>query len=387
MLWEEFSRRATAQTRARHEKQDADVRYYAEKHLSTWQVDLSELPPFELIAVLRDPRDTYVSIASFAKKREKAGRKRSMGQQPGESHDAWLKRHLARQRDRLRWLRKAMDSGKMPVVRYENLVLSLDEEARRLEEILGVELDPAAVAADEKMRATHVSASTPEASVGRWRREMDPELVKRFNDELGKELEALGFDTSRARAGRDPHREPGHERMSEERELIDALAAANEDRAQLRAAVVDLRGQLEGARREQDETERWLRSLERSRSWRITRPLRDAGHLALARAPAADAVRPPRLTSEALPCAPVPGTEDAQDVLRAAEQEHELAREVLTDGGRRDRGRIRDGATFRLAPMTSSTRWSPSSSGSSARRGPEARGCCACSRGIRTSRP
>ena len=65
--------------------------------------------------------------------------------------------------------------------------------------------------------------------------------------------------------------------MSEERELIDALAAANEDRAQLRAAVVDLRGQLEGARRERDETERWLRSLERSMSWRITRPLRDMG--------------------------------------------------------------------------------------------------------------
>jgi hypothetical protein len=65
--------------------------------------------------------------------------------------------------------------------------------------------------------------------------------------------------------------------MSEERELIDALATANEDRAQLRTAVVDLRGQLEGARREQDETERWLRSLERSRSWRITRPLRDGG--------------------------------------------------------------------------------------------------------------
>ena len=195
-LWEEFSRRATAQTRARHKQPDAEVRYYAEKHLSTWQVDLDEVPPVSLIAVLRDPRDTYVSISSFTRKREKAGRKRSMGQQPGESHDAWLKRHLARQRDRLRWFRKAMDSGDMPVVRYEDMVLNLDDEARRLGEILGVELNPAAVAADEKMRATHVSASTPEASVGRWRRELDPELVKRFNDELGTELEALGFDTS-----------------------------------------------------------------------------------------------------------------------------------------------------------------------------------------------
>ena len=43
----------------------------------------------------------------------------------------------------------------MPVVRYEDMVLNLDDEARRLGEILGVELNPAAVAADKKMRATH----------------------------------------------------------------------------------------------------------------------------------------------------------------------------------------------------------------------------------------
>ena len=65
--------------------------------------------------------------------------------------------------------------------------------------------------------------------------------------------------------------------MSDERELIEALSVANEDRAHLRAAVVDLRQQLEDARREQSETEHWLRSLERSSSWRLTRPLRDAG--------------------------------------------------------------------------------------------------------------
>ena len=65
--------------------------------------------------------------------------------------------------------------------------------------------------------------------------------------------------------------------MSDQRELIDALSVANEDRAQLRAAVIDLRQELDAARHEQRETERWLRNLERSTSWRLTRPLRDAG--------------------------------------------------------------------------------------------------------------
>jgi hypothetical protein len=196
MIWEEFSRRAAAQTRKRLKRDDARVRYYAEKHLSTWQVDLSRLPPVRLLAVLRDPRDTYVSITTFTQKRERAGRQRSMGRQPGETLEDWQKRHLKRQKERLQWIRKALKKGTMPVVRYEDLVLNLEDEARRLEGILEVELDPAAVAADEKMRATHVSAATPEASVGRWRREMSPELARRFNDELGDELEALGFDTS-----------------------------------------------------------------------------------------------------------------------------------------------------------------------------------------------
>ena len=102
--------------------------------------------------------------------------------------------------------------------------------------------------------------------------------MKRFNDELGDELEALGFDTSVPERGEQPHRESGHERMSEERELIDALASGERGprRSFARRSSI-FAASLEGVRREQDETERWLRSLERSRSWRITRPLRDAG--------------------------------------------------------------------------------------------------------------
>jgi len=65
--------------------------------------------------------------------------------------------------------------------------------------------------------------------------------------------------------------------MSSERELTDALAVATEDCATLRAALADTNRELEQAKREQAETERWLRHLERSRSWKLTRPLRDFG--------------------------------------------------------------------------------------------------------------
>jgi hypothetical protein len=65
--------------------------------------------------------------------------------------------------------------------------------------------------------------------------------------------------------------------VSQEEQLVDALAVANEDRALLRTALADSNRKRMKAEHEQGETERWLRHLERSRSWKLTQPLRDAG--------------------------------------------------------------------------------------------------------------
>jgi hypothetical protein len=68
--------------------------------------------------------------------------------------------------------------------------------------------------------------------------------------------------------------------MSDERtqrKLGEALTTANEDRARLRAALEAAAMGKAELQRELHETERWLRHLERSRSWRITRPIRAAG--------------------------------------------------------------------------------------------------------------
>ena len=61
-----------------------------------------------------------------------------------------------------------------------------------------------AALADEELRARHVSAASPQASVGRWRDELDPPLAERFNREFRDELAALGYATGaagRSRAG------------------------------------------------------------------------------------------------------------------------------------------------------------------------------------------
>jgi hypothetical protein len=284
MVWAEFSRRAVAHTREQREAPGADVRYYAEKHLTSWKVKLDDLPSVRLVALLRDPRDTYVSITAFKRKLREAGQRGQMGRQSGESNEAWLARFLERQKERLRWINLALREGTMPVFRYEDLVLDLPGQARKIEEWLGVTLDPAAVAKDDSL-SVHVSADTPESSIGRWQSEMPAELAKRFNDELGGELKTLGFDVPGPQPSRQrpavalahASREKDRAAPDAEHENREVLTTADEDRARLRAVLEAAAMEKAQLKRELHETERWLRRLERSRSWRITRPLRAAG--------------------------------------------------------------------------------------------------------------
>ena len=181
----------------------------------------------------------------------------------------------------------------MQVFRYEDLVLDLPGQARRIEDWLGVGLEPAAVAKDDQLRTRHISADSPESSIGRWHSEMPPEPARRLNDELGDELKALGFEVPEPKpsprqpavdaaqaSAQQPPTAPDTDHESRERvptELREALTTANQDRVRLRAALEAAAMEKAELQRELHETVRWLRSLERSRSWRITRPIRAGG--------------------------------------------------------------------------------------------------------------
>ena len=120
--WREFSRRATAVTRVAHRDPEADVGYYAEKHMNSWLLDRAELPPLRLLVLLRDPRDTYASLLAF-----REATKAELGQRQAADEADYFRRFIERQRDRLRWIAGLEEGRDTAIVRYEELVRDLPE--------------------------------------------------------------------------------------------------------------------------------------------------------------------------------------------------------------------------------------------------------------------
>jgi hypothetical protein len=188
-VWREFSRRATAVTRVAHRDPEADVRYYAEKHMNSWLLDLTQLPPLRLLVLLRDPRDTYASLLAF-----REATKAELGQRQAADEADYFRRFIERQRDRLRWIAGLQEGQGTTIVRYEDLVRDLPSVSRRLEEWLAVELDAGSVMRDKRVGWVHRTAESPEESIGRWRTDLSAYVAESIRRELRSELEMLKFE-------------------------------------------------------------------------------------------------------------------------------------------------------------------------------------------------
>jgi hypothetical protein len=191
LAWREFSRRARERTRATRRGSEIDPRYYAEKHLDTWNLSLDELPPVKLLVVLRDPRDVWVSRQAFERGRPAAVDFRAA--RPGSQEDL-LRYQIARDRQRLRWIAALLETDESAVVRYEDLVLDLPGVAGRIERRLDVSLDVEGVGGRNRVFARHSTSEAPETSIGRWRSELDPAVAEQFAQGIGAELRMLAFE-------------------------------------------------------------------------------------------------------------------------------------------------------------------------------------------------
>lgn len=179
--WEEFARRAPAA--------DERARYYAEK-VPYWLPDtVRRALPCRVLVLVRDPRDTFLSISAFDRKRGFTG----FSRRPGDDDATFAERFIALSRERFRIADEELRRPGSVVVSYEALAQRLPSEAGRLGAWLGLTLDAAAVESRVPELAHHMTSATARDSVGRWRRELAPALCARFERELGPELARFGY--------------------------------------------------------------------------------------------------------------------------------------------------------------------------------------------------
>jgi hypothetical protein len=176
------------------------VEYFVEK-CPPWQVPLDLLhelyPKAREIILVRDFRDMFCSIRSYNEKRGIAGFQRG-GAETDAEYIALRVRRFAEALLR-RWRSR---EGLAKLLRYEDMILEPTRTLTELTEYLELESAPETIdevldrAARQATRAD-VHRTTPDAnsSIGRWRRDLSPELVEVCAEVLDPLLDEFGYET------------------------------------------------------------------------------------------------------------------------------------------------------------------------------------------------
>ncbi|MGV3758051.1 MAG: sulfotransferase [Actinomycetota bacterium] len=167
-----------------------NARYYAEKMIGSFDpLGEAGIHP-RIVHLLRDPRDVFSSIRAFDEKRGFFG----FGRRADQAEDQFLAQWIDQVRRRAADLEgQRRDGHDLAVVRYEELVTDLAGAAARLGAWLELDLDAGAVVAARPEMEHHMTSSTPQGSVGRWRDDLPRSLRRRIERELRPELRAFGY--------------------------------------------------------------------------------------------------------------------------------------------------------------------------------------------------
>jgi len=170
-------------------QQKADAVYYAEKYIPSFVPSmLLELDAgAKEVFLVRDPRDMLASMVSWVA----AGR--GGFSQDSEQSVEWL---ASQTRILLRYWQNR--SARSLLVRYEDVVLEPVPTLTGLFEFLAVDSTAETVTTvleraletNPDHQRNHQTSTSPEQSVGRWKRDIGPDLWDHMNETLAPELEA-----------------------------------------------------------------------------------------------------------------------------------------------------------------------------------------------------
>ncbi|MGN6201497.1 MAG: sulfotransferase family protein [Solirubrobacterales bacterium] len=175
------------------EQQGKQAAFFVEKFLPR-QISsdlLRELYPGAAEVILvRDLRDVFCSVLAFNRKRGYA----AFGRELAESDDDYID-SVRRSGEALR---SHMEGRETHLIRYEDLITEPVPTLEPLLEYLG--LDPAGAPAMAEKAAVstggmdhHMTAGSAAASIGRWRRDLEPELAERCDAILSPVVADFGY--------------------------------------------------------------------------------------------------------------------------------------------------------------------------------------------------
>ena len=139
------------------------------------------LPDARFVVVTRDPRDMYCARGAFGEREETGARELSPA--------AFCAQYRALYEGLLRDLQPRI------LVRYEDLLAAPHAQLGRVLDFLGLDPTPETTAAAQAaVSAWHGTARSPQASIGRWRRELLPEEQYVFARDLVPLLVRFGYE-------------------------------------------------------------------------------------------------------------------------------------------------------------------------------------------------
>lgn len=164
-----------------------DARWYAEKLAGPVDALVESGIRCKVLDVVRDPRDVLASIRAFTKRGIDG-----LDRRPGEDEASFVERFVADAETQLAVVAAPCGFDRM-VVRYEDFARDLHGLAGALGAWIGERLDADTVLAERGSYAHHVTTSTVEDSIGRWRRDLTPAEADLIWSRLGDQLRPIGY--------------------------------------------------------------------------------------------------------------------------------------------------------------------------------------------------
>lgn len=227
-IWTAFSDRVRDRAAQRYGGAGPAPVYWAEKSLGAASLELPETVPTKTVNAVRDPRDQWLSVLAWTRRR---GHEAGAADDSREAQQAHLRQFFASEARRLAQVAEALDAGDPDtiVVRYEDLILDGARETARLAEFLGAELDASEL---ERIDPGHGTSSSPAGSIGQGRTELAAEDQAWITETLGEAMGYFGYGDAPLGARESPREAPGRgvERLGDAGALGSPPASSREGR-------------------------------------------------------------------------------------------------------------------------------------------------------------